>query len=527
MPEEVNLGHAVGLAPEAAIAYFRDKGYALTWSWRDMWEEAHALAFTVAKSAGFDVLGDIRGAVDRALAEGQTLRQFSRGLEPVLRRKGWWGRVTKDGKTIELGSPRRLRTIYATNLRTAHAAARHQQQKRSAESLPYWQYDAIDDSRTRPSHAALDGLVFRHDDPIWQTHYPPNGFNCRCKVRALTERQVRRRGLQVQSSEGRLVRVDQDFGARQTWTRGYQAPNGETLIPDPGFGRRPRPTIAASEKTVHSMLRAFDLPIDETIAAGRRPAATIRAVGPSDAEIQHRRSEIAHPDPREQNRRRNALERDLLLERGTARRQALRRLIEEQGAGVEIRTLQSGLGQSEHADRIRALSRLLPANWIRRANLGPGVRLRAMPADREALGSYNGATKTIELVGGATDRTLLHELVHHIQEMHPDLDGLFYAFYRRRGRDLRYNDYANRPYDGSTSPVDPSRFGAVIGQIDPRARSRPLEVATTALETLADPDRIWIDVGGGFWHVTDYLDLMIELDYDFFEFFVGLLVDYP
>ena len=127
-----------------------------------------------------DVLESIRGALDEALADGQTRRQFARDLEPRLRALGWWGRqvvVGPDGgaEKVQLGSPHRLRTIFDSNMRSTFGAARQRQQVENSDSRPFWMYDARNDGRVRPSHAAMDGQVFRSDDPIWQTHYPPNG----------------------------------------------------------------------------------------------------------------------------------------------------------------------------------------------------------------------------------------------------------------------------------------------------------------------------------------------------------------
>ena len=61
----------------------------VSWSWLELQRAEHAKMFTVAKSAGFDILGDVADAVDRAQAQGQTLAQFQADLEPLLRKKGW------------------------------------------------------------------------------------------------------------------------------------------------------------------------------------------------------------------------------------------------------------------------------------------------------------------------------------------------------------------------------------------------------------------------------------------------------
>ena len=131
-------------------------------------------------------------------------------MTPVLKAKGWWGRQENVDKetgeitSVQLGSPWRLQTIYRTNLQTAYMAGRYAEQLANVEDRPYWQYVAILDGRTRPSHRALNGKVFRYDDPFWQSFYPPNGWGCRCRVTALSEGNLRRGGLQVTNSEGRL-----------------------------------------------------------------------------------------------------------------------------------------------------------------------------------------------------------------------------------------------------------------------------------------------------------------------------------
>lgn len=206
-----DLFAAFGLPPEKAIEYFQAKGYALTWDWRELWQEAQANAFTVAKVMNADILLDIRTAVDDALANGTTFRDFQKNLTPTLQAKGWWGTTehvnteTGEATTAQLGSPRRLRTIYQTNLQTAYQAGRYKQMMATVDSHPYWMYVAVLDGRTRPMHRAMNGRVFRYDDPFWNACYPPNGFNCRCRVRPLTAAAVEAMGIRVESSDGRLI----------------------------------------------------------------------------------------------------------------------------------------------------------------------------------------------------------------------------------------------------------------------------------------------------------------------------------
>ncbi|WP_244161278.1 minor capsid protein [Pseudomonas anguilliseptica] len=118
---------------------------------------------------------------------------------------------------------------------------------------------AILDGRTRPSHRALNGKVYRHDDPVWSAIYPPNGFNCRCRVTALSGSALTRKGLQVESSAGRMqtetveigvdkrtgeIRTAQVTGVRTTDTAGKSV----MFRTDPGFNHAPGTGLAETLK---------------------------------------------------------------------------------------------------------------------------------------------------------------------------------------------------------------------------------------------------------------------------------------
>ncbi|TBN39185.1 phage minor head protein [Pseudomonas sp. BGI-2] len=244
-----------GLEPAKAIAFLKFKGYAITWNWQDMLDQAHDKAFTVAKAMRLDLLSDIRAALETALQDGQTLKQFITNMQPTLEAQGWWGQqaiVDSEGvgELVQLGSPRRLKTIYQTNLQSAYMAGRKAEMEQTTETHPYWMYVAILDGKTRPSHRALHGQVFRHDDPIWSAIFPPNGFNCRCRVVALTEAAVKRRGLTVVSSAGRSFTETVETGTdkrtgeiRTATVTGLRTTDAEgraiTFRTDPGFNHAP------------------------------------------------------------------------------------------------------------------------------------------------------------------------------------------------------------------------------------------------------------------------------------------------
>lgn len=236
MPDPAILRALFDRPPADAIAFLKSKGLGLTWNFQEMQDDAHARTFTVAKAGKLDILADIRGALVDNLNAGGTLEDFNRNLVPTLRAKGWWGKQvavdpdTLDAELVQLGSVRRLKTIYQTNVQSAYMAGRYKRQM-EADAFPYLQYVAVMDSKTRPSHSLLHGKIWRKDDPVWDTIYPPRGYNCRCRTRALTAGQVEREGLAV-SEPAETVSREVEFGVNKVTGEAFRATQTGVKVKD-------------------------------------------------------------------------------------------------------------------------------------------------------------------------------------------------------------------------------------------------------------------------------------------------------
>lgn len=155
-------------------------------TWRDIQRGAHDRAFMVAGAMKADLLHDLRGAVDTAV-QGGSIGEFRKQFKSIVQKHGWTGWT---GEGTKAGEAWRTRVIYQTNLATSYAAGRRKQLMDPAllSRRPFWRY-IHDDSVTtpRPHHKAWGdaGLTLRHDHPFWSTHFPPNGWGCKCRVVAV------------------------------------------------------------------------------------------------------------------------------------------------------------------------------------------------------------------------------------------------------------------------------------------------------------------------------------------------------
>lgn len=191
----------LGLVDRAALEYLKSKQPMLSFSYLDIWLNQHAYAFTVAKMMDADLLSDVQQAIGQAIKNGVGFEVFKRQMKPYLMAKGWWGEAVmldpKDGvaKVVQVGSDRRLKLLFQTNVSTARAAARWQRIQSTAQALPYLRYNASHAQQPRESHQPYYGLILPVSHPLWRTIFPPNGYGCTCSVSQLTQAQAQEQGI--------------------------------------------------------------------------------------------------------------------------------------------------------------------------------------------------------------------------------------------------------------------------------------------------------------------------------------------
>lgn len=188
MPEMNNLPTpdiiAEGVTPDAALDFWRWRAKLTDDEAKTLGEGAKHRAFYVTGLARHDLVQLVSDGIEEALKNGETLAEFKKRIAVAIQAQGWHGY--------------RVENIFRTNLQTAYSAGRYVKMQAVKDSRPYWQYIAIMDGRVRPYHAILHLLVYPADHEFWKTNYPPNGYRCRCGVRTLSERQVKKQNLSVE-----------------------------------------------------------------------------------------------------------------------------------------------------------------------------------------------------------------------------------------------------------------------------------------------------------------------------------------
>jgi len=213
------------LPMDGAIQFWRDKVQMGMGEFIKLSDAEKIKSFAISGIARGDELSTVFTALQDAIERGESFGTFKKKAGDIFTRRGWTGKRAW-----------RVDNIYRTNIQTAYNVGRYKQLKEEASIFPYWQYDAINDKRTRPTHLAMDGRVWPADHSVWNTWYPPNGYRCRCSVIGLTQGAVERKKIHVESEDitNRLIEPISPVSGEKM--------GGQQMLPDIGFAHNPGAT---------------------------------------------------------------------------------------------------------------------------------------------------------------------------------------------------------------------------------------------------------------------------------------------
>ncbi|MFA5121897.1 DUF935 family protein [Zavarzinia sp.] len=159
------------VVPEKALEFWRRLTAVTAKQAAALDEAARRYAFTIAGQESARVVEAARAAIEKALADGGTVRDFSKTVRAAAKSAG-----------VAPLDPWHLNLVYQQNVATAQGAGRIAVQRapETVRLLPKLRYHGVGDDRERPAHRALNGMVKAANDPLWDTYYPPWEWLCRC-----------------------------------------------------------------------------------------------------------------------------------------------------------------------------------------------------------------------------------------------------------------------------------------------------------------------------------------------------------
>ena len=199
-----------------AVEFLKNKTPLASNVYKAISDEARSKAFSVSGYTSAEVLQKFIDELADACKNGRTKKEFEESMNDFLERNGYEGL-----------NPFHADVIFRTNMQTAYNAGHYKSMTdpTTKKLRPYWKYITAGDGHVRESHAAMEGKIYRADDPIWDIWYPPNGFRCRCSVVSMTEKQVERSGISVSTRPP----CDIDYSTGEIIDR----------YPDQGFSNNP------------------------------------------------------------------------------------------------------------------------------------------------------------------------------------------------------------------------------------------------------------------------------------------------
>lgn len=233
-----------------------------TVAWDDLIGTEHDRAFVVAGAMKADLLADMGRAVEKAIGETRSIEKFREDFRRIVEERGWHGWT---GEGTAKGEAWRTKVIYRTNMATSYAAGRLAQLK--AGNFKFWVYKHGLAVEPRLQHLAWDGVALPPDHPFWETHAPPNGWGCTCRIRGTNSLAgVKRVGgdPDKQLPEG-WERPDPTTGAPPGIDKGWNhAPGGDSSEELAELVRRKLPVLPP-EISADLIAYLQELPVDSPL----------------------------------------------------------------------------------------------------------------------------------------------------------------------------------------------------------------------------------------------------------------------
>ncbi|WP_290170194.1 DUF935 family protein [uncultured Muribaculum sp.] len=116
-------------------------------------------------------------------------------------------------KVCDTFNTRWQKTEYDTAILAAESASNYVRLSRKKNLFPFWKYITVGDDKVRRDHAKLNGIVLPSEDPRWDKIFPPNDWNCRCRVGGVMRHEVTAELLDASKT------VVDDFMDSAEWAR--------------------------------------------------------------------------------------------------------------------------------------------------------------------------------------------------------------------------------------------------------------------------------------------------------------------
>lgn len=462
----------------SAADYLQSRGVEPSADFYARLEHMRQDAWTLSRISDVAQIEQVKQSLVKALDEGLSFREWQQTLTPEM-----------------LALPQHYQeTVFRTAMISSYNGAKWTHFRAHAERRPVLRYVAINDHRTRKSHHALHGLMMPVDDPRWQQLAAPNGFNCRCSMMSLSERQAKAFGYTGAPTE--IPTWEDEHGVRHT------------AAPDNGWAHSPE----RSDLTEHLRQR-------------EAKAGLGKATYTEPDDIFADSKSIIAEGERLRTKYRQQLEDAIKNQRGHEAILEILRL-----EGVEVGAEANVVGTKDAVKQMKEALKVYPADWVRKSNEA-GITIarnsqeravaRTLPqlsegnvnwlktAPKEETRDFSEFVvfaKTGEIKEGSMPSLIMrdtseyitkemqiathvHEFGHRLQAVMPDLDKLFARFWAERTADdavekmadlfplLGYDEDEITKKDRFPSPY----WGKMYGD---EKNPQPLEMLTMAFQSL-------------------------------------------